>query len=65
MDDPYINSHSPKFTTPGKYLSAKLKILSRDFCIEPTTDEKAHLRTLTTQVQIDNAIQSIIDRRWD
>lgn len=64
MDNQYIASHSPKFTTPEKYLKAKLKILRRDFCVKPTETELAHLNTLTTQITIDNAILSIINRRW-
>lgn len=51
MDD-YICSHSPQFTTPEKYLKAKLKILSRDFKITPT------------EIAIDNAILSIINHHW-
>lgn len=43
MHDDYINSHSPQFTTPEKYLKAKLKILSRDFKITPTETELKHL----------------------
>ena len=65
MQDEYIVSHSPQWTTPEKYLEAKLKILRRDFYIEPTVDEIIHLKKLTTQIQIDNAILSIINRRWD
>ena len=65
MDDDYINSHSPKFTTPEKYLKDKLKILNRDFCIRPTETEIAHLKTLTTQISIDNAILNIINHSWD
>ena len=64
MDD-YICSHSPQFTTPEKYLKAKLKILSRDFHITPTGTELAHLRTLTTQISIDNAILSVIAHHWE
>lgn len=65
MYDEYITSHSPQWTTPEKYLKSKLKILSRDFRIEPTKEELAHLNTLKTQISIDNAILSIINRRWD
>lgn len=65
MYDEYITSHSPQFKTPEKYVKSKLKILSRDFCIQATEEEKAHLNTLTTQIAIDNAILSIINRRWD
>jgi hypothetical protein len=62
----YINSHSPIFKNPEQYLKAKLKILTdpRSFGITPTEQEMEHLRTLKTQLQIDNAILSIIDRRW-
>lgn len=63
MDD-YITSHSPQFTTPEKYLKAKLKILNRDFKIEPTETELEHLKTLTTEISIDNAILSVIARHW-
>ena len=64
MYDEYITSHSPQFTTPAKYLKAKLKILSRDFKIEPTETELEHLRTHTTEISIDNAILSIINHHW-
>lgn len=61
----YVTSHSPIFRTPKKYIEQKLKILRRDFYIEPTEEEIVHLSTLTTQIAIDNAILSIINRRWD
>lgn len=63
MDD-YICSHSPQFTNPAQYLQAKLKILSRDFKVTPTATELEHLRTLTTQISIDNAILSVINHHW-
>ena len=60
------NSHSPIFKNPKQYVEAKLKILTdhRGFGIEPTKEEIAHLNTLKTQVQIDNAILQIIDNHW-
>ena len=61
----YVTSYSPQWTTPAKYIKEKLKILSRDFYIEPTEEEIAHLKTLTTQVAIDNAVLSIINHHWD
>jgi hypothetical protein len=65
MYECYIPSHSPKFTNPAKYIKAKVKILKRDFCIKPTKEEEEHLYELATQISIDNAIQSIIDRHWN
>ena len=64
MYDEYITGHSPVFKNPEQYLKAKLKILSRDFKIEPTATELEHLRTLTTEIAIDNAILSIINHHW-
>lgn len=64
MPDEYVTAHSPQWTTPEKYIKAKLKILRRDFYIELTEDELKHLNTLTTQISIDNAILSIINRHW-
>lgn len=64
MSDPYINSHSPNFSTPEKYVKAKLKILRRDFYIEPTEEEIKHLNELKTQISIDNAILAIINNHW-
>ena len=60
-------SFSPKWKgNPKKYLEAKLRILTdhRGFCITPTESEMEHLKTLKTQVQIDNGILTIIERRW-
>ena len=64
-DDNYISGHSPVFKTPDKYIEAKLKILGRDFRINATEEELAHLSTLKTQIAIDNAILSIIAHHWD
>ena len=60
MDDDYINSHSPTFLTPEQYIKAKLKILHRDFYIDPTEAEIKHLYELKTQTAIDNAILTLI-----
>ena len=65
MYEIYITSHSPIFKNPEQYVKAKLRILKRDFYIEATYEEVSHLKTLTTQTAIDNAILSIINRRWD
>lgn len=63
--DPNGFSHSPIWTTPEKYLKAKLRILTQDFYINPTEEEMEHLKTLQTQIGIDNAILGIINRHWD
>lgn len=60
-------SFNPKWTgNPATYLKGKLAILTdpRGFCITPTEAEMEHLKTLKTQIAIDNAIFTIIDKRW-
>lgn len=61
------NSHCPVFKNPRQYAEAKLEILTdnRGFNIQPTRDEVLHLYTLKTQISIDNAILSIINRHLD
>ena len=54
----------PIFRNPGQYLKAKLAILERDFCIHPTDEELAHLKTLETQWDIDRGIRTLISTRW-
>ena len=58
-------SHCPVFKTPEQYTKAKLKILDRDFYIKPTEEELTHLKTLRTQISIDNAVLSIINHHWN
>lgn len=57
-------TYNPKWKNAEKYLEGKLKILKDGFCITPTETEMRHLKTLKTQAQIDNAILSIIDRKY-
>jgi hypothetical protein len=62
------STYNPKWNgNPTKYLEGKLKILMdpRGFGITPTKREMEHLQTLTTQTEIDNAILTIINNRWD
>lgn len=62
------SSYNPKWKgNASKYLEAKLKILmdKQGFCITPTEREMEHLETLKTQTEIDNAILSIINNRWN
>lgn len=54
-------TYNPKWKNSQQYLEKKLQILTEHFCITPTEEQKNRLATLTTQVQIDNAILSIID----
>ena len=62
------STYNPKWNgNPQKYLEGKLKILMdrRGFGITPTESEMKHLTSLKTQTEIDNAIITIIDNRWN
>lgn len=52
------------FVTPGQYVEDKVAMLREEMCINPTSEEIEHLKTLKTEVSIDNAVHSIIDRHW-
>lgn len=52
------------FITPEQYVEAKIEMLRDEMCIKPTDEEIKHLKTLKTEVSIDNAVHSIIDRHW-
>ena len=53
-----------KFENPEQYVEAKLRMLRRDMYIKPTPEEIAHLYSLKTPCEINNAVHSIIDRHW-
>jgi hypothetical protein len=62
------STYNPKWNgNASKYLEGKLKILmdSRGFGIIPTEREMDHLKTLKTQSEIDRAIITIINNRWN
>lgn len=52
------------FADIGAYVDHKLHMLQKEMFIVPSLDELAHLRRLTTQTAVDNAVHSIIDRAW-
>ena len=60
-------TYNPRWTgNPKKYLDGKLAILTdhSGFDIQPTEQELAHLKTLKTQVEIDNGILQVINNHW-
>jgi hypothetical protein len=41
------------------YINSKLKVL-KHFCIRPTTEQVKHLRSLPTEVSVDNYIKTLM-----
>ena len=58
-------NYLPEFSSPERYVRAKLKMLRNEMLIEPTDAEVLHLYELKTETAIDNAVHSIIARHWD
>lgn len=61
----FNENYIDEFKNPEQYVKAKIKMLRNEMYISPTEEEISHLLTLKTDVAIDNAIHSIIDRHWD
>lgn len=64
MDRQVAEAYCATFVTPEQYIEAKLKMLEEEMYITPTSEELSHLKSLKTEVGIDNAVRSIIDRHW-
>ena len=54
----------PKTTSIKAYRKAKLKYLSRDFKINITEEERKHAESLTTEIQIDQFVLSMLNKYW-
>ena len=46
--------------TISQYIEAKLKMLSKDFKIKPTLEEKAHMYELTSEISVDNYAHTLL-----
>jgi hypothetical protein len=57
-------NHAPQFKNAEQYIQAKLTMLTKDFCIEPTKTEIKHLHELKTEKEIDCAVRQIINNHW-
>ena len=46
--------------TISQYIEEKLKILRRDFKINPTLEEKTHMLSLTSEILVDNYAHALL-----
>lgn len=51
------------YPTIPEYAAHKIKMLTKEFCLKLTADEKAHMKSLETTVQIDRYARSLIMER--
>ena len=64
-DATYMSGCIPKFTTPNKYIDAKVKILEEDFKIHLTEKDIWQLREYKTEGEINAAVRAIINKYWE
>lgn len=57
-------SYIHKFTTPEKFIEAKIEMLEKDFLIVLTDEELMNLRSYKKENEINAVVRSIIDSRW-
>lgn len=63
-DTDFVASYVPQFTTPEEFINTKIKMLKKDFYIDLTDDDIAHLREFKTENEINAAVKGIINKYW-
>lgn len=61
-DGRFRPSYVPEFTTPDKFIEAKVAMLRDDFYIDLTYEDIAHLRSFKTEGEINAAVKTIINK---
>lgn len=62
-EDGFAPSYIPSFTTPEKYIEARVNILEQ-LGIYLTEEDIQHLPQFKTEYAIDAAIKTVINRHW-
>ena len=57
-------SYVPEFKTAMKFAEKKIEMLEKDFKIKLTDKQKLHLKTLSTEREINAAVRKIINDAW-
>ncbi len=63
-DGNFRPSYIPEFTTPEEFVDAKIEMLTGPFKMKLDRDDIIFLRQFKTEVQINNAVKSIINKYW-
>lgn len=48
----------------SKYRAAKIKLLQKDFRVNVTEEERAHIETLESEIAVDRYCRTILKNRW-
>lgn len=65
MKAEYTSKYYVKKVNIPKLVKEKIKMLKRDFLIEPTEEEIAHLNELKTEQQVETYVRIIINTHWE
>ena len=58
---PYI----PEFENPEQFVDEKIKMLTEDFKINLTYEDKKYLRSFKTENHINTAVRTIFNKYWE
>lgn len=61
----YIYGAAVKKVNIPKLIEEKIKMLQKDFLINPTEEEIAHLKELKTEQAIETYVRIIINNHWE
>ena len=64
-DGDFRPSYIPEFTTPEAFVDAKVQMLRGPFKMGITDEDVEYLRQFKTEVQINNAVKTIINKYWE
>lgn len=63
-DTAFAPSYIPEFTTPEKFIEAKVKMLREHFQINVTNDDIVYLQQYKKEGEINAAVKGIINKHW-
>lgn len=63
-DTDFTPNYVPEFTTPEKFIEAKVKMLRDHMHIDLTDADIAHLREFKTEGEINAAVKGLINKYW-
>lgn len=59
------NWDASTFVDPAQYVERKIVMLQKEMCIELSSEDICHLKSLTSRVSIDAAVRAIINKYWE
>lgn len=64
VENKFAPNYIPKFTTPEKFINAKVEMLREHLLIELSDEDIEYLRRFKTEAQINAAVKTVINKYW-